>query len=456
MKSGLNNAIFKTNGSQSDKDISVDTNFPFQVFPKIIQEIILDLNTNQGFIVDYTASAMIYAISVAIGNTYKIEFKRDWTQSALVYIALNGPAGSAKTHPLKWVLKPIIKKDKEEQLKYNQEYFKYQECIQKLSKDDDSIYESPKESRLQINNSTIEKIPKIHSENPRGLGYYSQELMNFIGNLNRYNNGDNLPYWLENFDNTTRRTDTVKEITPLNYYEQYISIIGSIQTEICFDMLKGNRKYNGFFERWLYTMPTNQNFAQENDREIKLETINNWNKILNRILDIPFEVGSNPILLKFSPEAKNKYLKWQHKNANIITQKNDETLAKIQKKIQQYTKRLALIFEILEWSCNQSSKTSISLNAVNSAIKVSEYFRKNAIIIYNEAKRRNLEKGNSNKVENKNLLFELLPESFQTSDAIELVQKGKINISERTVNNYLNDKNLYNCLGHGLYQKNRM
>jgi hypothetical protein len=220
-------------------------------------------------------------------------------------------------------------------------------------------------------------------------------------------------------------------------------------------MLKGDKKYNGFFERWLYTMPTNQNFAQENDKEIKLETINNWDEILNRILDIPFNIDSNPILLKFSPEAKNKYLEWQHKNANIITQKNDETLAKIQKKIQQYTKRLALIFEILEWSCNQSSKTSISLNAVNSAIKVSEYFRRNAIFIYNEAKRRNSERGNSNKVENRKLLFNLLPESFQTSDAIELVQKGKINISERTVNNYLNDENLYNCLGHGQYQKNR-
>ena len=55
-----------------------DSDFPVQVFPAKMQRIILELNTTCGFPIDYTASAMLAAISVAIGNTHRVGVKRNW------------------------------------------------------------------------------------------------------------------------------------------------------------------------------------------------------------------------------------------------------------------------------------------------------------------------------------------------------------------------------------------
>ena len=97
-----------------------DSDFPIHVFPSKIQRIILELNTTCGFPIDYTASAMIAAISVAIGNTHRVEVKRNWQESAIVYIAIVGRPGdclsacrlrSKNSHPLTFVMRPLVNAD---------------------------------------------------------------------------------------------------------------------------------------------------------------------------------------------------------------------------------------------------------------------------------------------------------------------------------------------------------
>ena len=82
-----------------------DSDFPVHVFPAKMQRIILELNTTCGFPIDYTASAMIAAISVAIGNTHRVEVKRNWQESAIVYIAIVGRPGDCKSHPLTFIIR---------------------------------------------------------------------------------------------------------------------------------------------------------------------------------------------------------------------------------------------------------------------------------------------------------------------------------------------------------------
>ena len=88
-----------------------DNDFPVHVFPAKMQRIILELNTTCGFTNDYTASAMLAAISVAIGNTHRIEVKRNWQESAIVYIAIVGRPGDCKSHPLTFVMRPLVNAD---------------------------------------------------------------------------------------------------------------------------------------------------------------------------------------------------------------------------------------------------------------------------------------------------------------------------------------------------------
>ena len=154
-----NSEIFKEGVNTNTRIVLDDTDFPVDIFPKSIQDIIIDLRDNMGFKVDNTSVSMLFAFSTAIGNTHRLEFKRDWRESALVYIALCGQAGDNKTHPMEWVLEPLKTRDIKSQAEYLQESRNYQSILK-----DDTIIDKgqpPIESRILINNVTIEKIPKI-------------------------------------------------------------------------------------------------------------------------------------------------------------------------------------------------------------------------------------------------------------------------------------------------------
>ena len=437
----LDNAILK-NGSLINTGIVLeDSNFPIDVFPNEIQDIILDLKENMGFQIDYTAASIIYAFSVAIGNTHKLEFKKGWTETALVYIALCGTAGDNKTHPMEWILQPVFKRDTESQKQYTLSYRDYLKEL-KLDKDSDII--KPIESRFLINNSTIEKLPKIHSENPRGLGYYSEELMNFIGNIGRYSKGDDEPYWLSNWSNKFYRPDRVKPDEVFLPFDQYISIMGGIQKEIVYELLKGKRAVSGFFERWLYVTPEKSSFAKETDGEISDKTSNEWNKIITKVLDIDYNPDRESIILKMTKEAKGTYLGWQNNIADIITNNQLQLESKVMSKMQTYCKRFSLIFEVINWACGYSNKDAVNLTSVERAIKLTEYFKDNSLNIYRKYQK--------NKVQDdKSKLYEELPDKFSTSEAVE--KGNNINISERTVYSYLKDDSLYLKENHGAYIK---
>ena len=46
--------------------------FPFEVFPPPVQKIITATNESLNFPIDFIGTSMLYAVSVAIGNTYKV------------------------------------------------------------------------------------------------------------------------------------------------------------------------------------------------------------------------------------------------------------------------------------------------------------------------------------------------------------------------------------------------
>lgn len=50
--------------------------FPVEAFPEPLQQIILETNANLNFPIDFIGASLLYAVSVAIGNTHKVEVKR--------------------------------------------------------------------------------------------------------------------------------------------------------------------------------------------------------------------------------------------------------------------------------------------------------------------------------------------------------------------------------------------
>lgn len=81
--------------------------FPIAVFPRGIQEIIQDLERENGFPGPYTAAALFHAFASAIGNSCVCRFMENWITAPILFTAIVGGPGSMKTHPVSFAMKPL-------------------------------------------------------------------------------------------------------------------------------------------------------------------------------------------------------------------------------------------------------------------------------------------------------------------------------------------------------------
>ena len=95
--------------------------FPVDVFPLTVQQIITSTNESLNFPIDFISASLIYAASISIGNTHRLQVKRGYQTSAVIYLAIVARAGTNKSHPLSWALQPIIEQDKKEYKEFAQQ-----------------------------------------------------------------------------------------------------------------------------------------------------------------------------------------------------------------------------------------------------------------------------------------------------------------------------------------------
>ena len=63
-----------------------DTGFPLEVFPQTVQSVILDMVRYENYKTEFIATAMLSAVSAALGGTYRIRIKGEWQSNAALYI----------------------------------------------------------------------------------------------------------------------------------------------------------------------------------------------------------------------------------------------------------------------------------------------------------------------------------------------------------------------------------
>lgn len=78
-----------------------ESDFPIDAFPAKVQSVILGMVRHENFKVEYLATAMLSATASALGNTYNIRVKGQWTTNAVLYIIMVGRPGLARHRRLK-------------------------------------------------------------------------------------------------------------------------------------------------------------------------------------------------------------------------------------------------------------------------------------------------------------------------------------------------------------------
>ncbi len=95
-----------------------ESEFPLTIFPKFIQDTIIELHEHGNYNIDYTSVSIFTALAGIIGNSYHLRKHIEWIENPSMWVVLVGKSGQNKSAPLKTAFKAI----KNLQKQYDQEY----------------------------------------------------------------------------------------------------------------------------------------------------------------------------------------------------------------------------------------------------------------------------------------------------------------------------------------------
>lgn len=403
----LDNPILK-NGVQLDKKnlSESEKTFPIDVFPNEVQEIILELHRKAKYPIEYLGGALLSAMATAIGTTHMCKLDDDKIDCAMLWLVMIGNSSTNKTRSIKTFFEPIVQRDVQKYKDYQHELDQYFE--------NDCIGKKPICKKHIVKDYTQEALIKTLSENPKGLVAYVDEVRNWYKSFERYNKtGMENWYceiWAQESIDYSRKSETIRVDKP------FFNVVGGLQPYYLSEFVGKSNLNGGLIYRFLFTSSKEIEYPkwQLNKESIK-PALDKWNKILNKVLDLPFT--ESPTVLGFNDRAKHDIINRQNQYAKAVNHLKNHINYGIQGKIDSYMLRLSLVLEFFYYGCGKSSKTEISRESVKGALTLCEYFKTNIETIISKGSY--VRTGKSQKEQ----FYNELPTEFDINIATEIADK---------------------------------
>jgi hypothetical protein len=420
--------------------------FPLDIFPKPYQQYIIDCAETLDSSIDYMGCSLLWVLSVIIGNSCKVEVKRNWIERPVLWLALVGKAGIGKTPSISNITRPIEKENQNEIKRFFEKLEKYEHFIS-LPKEEKKISEQvgkPTKTQFIANDITIEALIQMHQESKNAVGIFKDELAGWFKDMNKYREGSDLELWLSSWSGKAINLNRVQVTSNAFLPHPFMPVLGGIQPSILNNFYTDENKDNGFIDRVLLCYPDLQ-VNTYNENEMSYDVINwyetniiNLYRIVKKQLPLDKEGEIESVLYKFSNEAKTEWKRIFNKITN--DQNSDETneyLKSMLPKQKSYIPRFALLIQILAVHNQDEVNTgTISKESMLKAEKLSDYFIKMAQKLKINAKEvRGLKSIASNEKMSNELKIQQMykfDKDFNRSEAAEL-----LGISRTMVYKYL-------------------
>lgn len=442
--------------------------FPLDHLPIQLINIIEELEINSGYPREFTACSVLFATSVAIGNNFKVQVFPNFQTTSALFLVLVGPAGASKSPPLKFAVEPLLKINSEYIKEYQEELKKYEfnKSLSDKDKDSsDSLNSSiPKSRQFIVQDSTMEALFDILVDNPRGVGIYVDEWRDWYLNLNRYNKGENKTKWLSMWDGQdivlNRKNTSVCQVN-----KPFGSLAGTIQTNLMNDLFDEENASSGFLDRFLFCNPDGLRRIERKNyfNPILIENYTNYIKSIMQLEQGFDEFGNVATrVLRYHQECNQDLEEHEKQITDSINYyiNNYPRKAQYLSKVDTYTHRFALIFQIMAHILEDESLNSISVISFRRAKKLMDYFQRNMFELIDKEQKKELKR--ICKTTEKFDWYTSLEEQFRTHEAKELLQTILEISATDTVSNeaidkktirWLNDDVLFEKLSQGLYRK---
>ena len=429
---------------------------PLDVFPQKMQQMILDLARTENYSIEFTVTSLISAMAAAIGNSCYIRIKGNWITPPILYVMLVGKPGVGKTPPLNFAYKPLHDIDTEEHHKFKALKDEYASIVERNKGKKRTEWEAlppvPVLHKNIMNDFTPEILMRNHDANLRGVAVVVDEIMGLFNTINRYNNSSFIQQMLSAHNGLPIDVSRCNLDCPLRIDHPCIQIAGTIQTGIVHELYDMGFKKNGFLDRFLFSFPSGLKITPwikvtEQDAVMTDMPFRVWKEIIGKAISLPFTEGVFNIL-NLSGEATDIFYDWRNEECERQNAITDERLIDTRfAKVPLNTARLALIFQLFRWACDESHKDYVDAESVNAAIRMSDYFEKSYKRMDNLVSTDAIDPV-------KKQWFASLDNKFVTAEAVNA--GAELGICKRMVMYMLADlreKNVINKLQQGEYEK---
>ena len=445
---------------QNNSEELSDMVFPINSFPKPLLEIIEQFHLKMNLNYDFLGVSLIYALGLALGNSFKLRVRKKWIESPVTWCVIVGSAGINKSAPLSIMLEPFKKLDVDSFNKYKKklEEFKIaQEDKNSKRKKDASektkkITLPPKRKQCLITDFTPEALSEAHDSNPRGIGIYADELLLFINNMNRYSKSGEEQFYLSTWSGMEV---SINRKNGQHFYIVYpfIPIAGTIQPYKLAEAFGKGKDKSGYTHRMLFAFPDKVIREDLADDDVPDIYLNSYSVIINKIMahsDITIQDGiAKPIIIDLDSNAQKLFKGWRSINDKRINEGTDEDIKGIYSKSESYLLRLSLILQIAEDTCSNSDIVNVSAKAFANAIEMIKYFEWSALKVNQLISRYHDPLSNYSMLQK--MVYTALPTEFIAGKGEQIAKQ--LNMPRRTFYYFLKDIDLFEKQKQGKYLK---
>jgi len=375
--------------------VTLSRPFPTDALPQVVGRFVSEASIAIGCDPAFIVLPTLACLARAIGNKRVIRLKRTWDEPAIIWAAIVGKSGTHKSPALKVAIAMLQRKQAVAIEDYQEAVQRYaQECAHyerefaawKRTKGTEPPPWEPLEPvclRFIVSDITIEALVDRLAGQYDGVLLVRDELAGWINGIAEYKGGkgSDTGHWLSTWSGeplTVDRKTGARKM--LHVPRAAVSIVGGIQPGILRQAIGREHMQDGLCARLLLASPEPKPIVWRDD-VIAANTYEAMDALLEQLLALEPAADSEgkpaPYHLPLTAAAKLKWVAYfnRHRAEQVDL---DEDLAAAWSKLEAYTARFSLIFQL----CNHSGAAAVDEEAVTAAITVSEWFGNEARRVY--------------------------------------------------------------------------
>ena len=376
--------------------------FPTDALPQPVRRFVRTGAQAVGCDPSYFALPMLTALAAAIGNTRRIELKRGWAAPPILWTAVVGESGTAKTPAFRIVMRPIRQREQralaqhaEALADYRQQLVRHEAELaawkrDRLAGEPPLAPGEPQAQRSIVSDATVEALAPILLANPRGLLLACDELAGWLGSFDRYSSGKgkDAAHWLSMHAGDSIVVDR-KTGEPRTIFvpQAAVCVTGGIQPGTLRRALGIEHRESGLAARLLLSCPP-RTAKRWTEAEIDLQTEADIARLFDRLYELEPLSDDNgqgrPAMVELTSDAKALWTNYYDGHGQEQVELEGD-LAAAWSKLEEYAARLALVIHLTRWAAaDRTLKTSEAADAasVSAGIRLAQWFKGEARRVY--------------------------------------------------------------------------